>query len=241
MTTLSPHTTRANGTVLTATIYNADHVNHITNAQALNDDKVEGATPPVVDGNAVVFDGTSGVAVRDAGSPPLLIGDTQVLPIDQGGTGQDTAAEAFVALKQTATDALSGVVELATVAEVRSSADGALGLTADHLETAAAPVTLTDAATIAVDWATFINAVVTLGGNRTFGNPSNPKPGQWRRVKFIQDGTGSRTITWDTQYVFPNGDNLVLSTAAGAIDTAYIYCDTTTRFEVHLGGLAWAA
>jgi len=36
MATILPHTTRATGTVLTAAIYNADHQNHITNANALN-------------------------------------------------------------------------------------------------------------------------------------------------------------------------------------------------------------
>lgn len=75
MTTINPHTTRANGTILTATIYNTDHTNHITNAQALNTGKIEGATPPVVDGHAPIFDGTSGSAVRSAGAAPRLIGN----------------------------------------------------------------------------------------------------------------------------------------------------------------------
>lgn len=70
MATINAHTTRANGTVLTATIYNADHVNHISNAQALNSDKLEGATPPVVDGHVAVFDGTSGAALRTGGAFP---------------------------------------------------------------------------------------------------------------------------------------------------------------------------
>lgn len=43
---------------------------------------------------------------------------------------------------------------------------------------ALAPVALADAATIALDLATGINFTVTLGGNRTLGNPSNAKPGQ---------------------------------------------------------------
>lgn len=38
MVTIIPHTTRASGTVLTASIYNADHQNHITNATTINDD-----------------------------------------------------------------------------------------------------------------------------------------------------------------------------------------------------------
>lgn len=36
MAVVNPHTTRATGTVLTAAIYNADHQNHITNANNVN-------------------------------------------------------------------------------------------------------------------------------------------------------------------------------------------------------------
>lgn len=41
MATINPHTTRATGTILTAAIYNGDHVNHINNANALNVAKLE--------------------------------------------------------------------------------------------------------------------------------------------------------------------------------------------------------
>ena len=41
MATITAHTTRADGTRLTDTIYNSDHVNHVTNATALNTAKLE--------------------------------------------------------------------------------------------------------------------------------------------------------------------------------------------------------
>lgn len=66
MTSISPHTTRAPGTILTATIYNFDHGNHIANAQALNAGKIEGAGS-VVDSTVVLFDGVSGSAVKASG------------------------------------------------------------------------------------------------------------------------------------------------------------------------------
>lgn len=44
MATINPHTTRATGTILTAAIYNADHQNHISNANALNVDVVDALT-----------------------------------------------------------------------------------------------------------------------------------------------------------------------------------------------------
>lgn len=71
MSTISGHTTRAAGTILTASIYNSDHVNHITNAQTLNTDKVEGTAPPVVDGHGVLWNGTAGNSFKTAGYVPL--------------------------------------------------------------------------------------------------------------------------------------------------------------------------
>jgi hypothetical protein len=152
-----------------------------------------------------------------------------------------TVAAAFEVIKQAASETLAGVLELATDAEIRASSAGGLALTAADLETAAAPVALTDAATVAVDWASGINFTVTLAGNRTLGNPTNGKPGQWRRVQITQDATGSRTLAYGGQYLHPGSTEPVLSTAANAVDTLYIYCRTTSLFEVHVGGKAWAA
>jgi hypothetical protein len=57
-------------------------------------------------------------------------------------------------------------------------------------------VALTDAATIAVDASQGNTFRVTLGGNRTMGVPTNPTNGQRIMFEIIQDGTGSRTITF---------------------------------------------
>lgn len=43
MSVIVPHASRAAGTILTAALYNTDHVNHVTNALSLNTDKVEAA------------------------------------------------------------------------------------------------------------------------------------------------------------------------------------------------------
>lgn len=49
--------------------------------------------------------------------------------IANGGTGQTTAAAAFTAIKQAATDAATGVVELATAAEVQTGTDTTRAIT----------------------------------------------------------------------------------------------------------------
>ena len=57
-------------------------------------------------------------------------------------------------------------------------------------------VSLTDGATINVDFNNSQNFAVQLGGNRALGNPSNCVPGQTGSFFFIQDGTGSRTLSF---------------------------------------------
>jgi hypothetical protein len=63
-------------------------------------------------------------------------------------------------------------------------------------------VALTDAATITWNAATQPVAKVTLGASRTMGLPANPVSGQFISLLIIQDGTGSRTITWNAAYEF---------------------------------------
>lgn len=127
------------------------------------------------------------------------------------------------------TTALTFATPKATNAQLWSAALDRL-VTTDLIETAAAPVALADAVTIAVNWDEGINRETTLGGNRTLGNPTNGQPGTWRTFKFTQDGTGSRTLAYGNQYHFAGGVEPVLSTAAGSIDFLMVYCVTTTLF-----------
>jgi len=64
--------------------------------------------------------------------------------------------------------------------------------------------TLTDAATIVWNVINSPVAKVTLGASRTLAAPSGTTPaaGQFASLLIIQDGTGSRTITWNAVYEF---------------------------------------
>jgi len=79
-------------------------------------------------------------------------------------------------------------------------------------------VALTDASTIAVDLATGQNFSVTLGGNRTLGNPTNCVAGITGSVFVTQDGTGSRTLAYSGYWKFAGGTAPTLSTTAAAVD-----------------------
>ena len=77
---------------------------------------------------------------------------------------------------------------------------------------------LSDGATITIDMATACHHSVTLGGNRTFAAPSNQVVGQSGSIFITQDGTGSRTASFNSAFKFVGGVAPTLSTAASAID-----------------------
>jgi hypothetical protein len=111
-------------------------------------------------------------------------------------------------------------VDIATAAEFRANTADQI-LDTDGVWSAAETVTLTDAATIAVDMSAFINATVTLGGNRTLGQPSNTKVGQSGFIRINQDATGNRTLAYHADWKFDGGSDPTLSTAASATDVLY--------------------
>lgn len=90
-----------------------------------------------------------------------------------------------------------------------------------------AQATLSDGATISWDASVAQSAAVTLGGNRTLANPTNAIGGFTYILKVIQDGTGSRTLSYGANYKWPNGTAPVLSTTAGAYDILGFYYDGT--------------
>jgi len=78
--------------------------------------------------------------------------------------------------------------------------------------------TLTDGATITWDVSTSPVAKVTLGGNRTLSAPTNGATGQFVSLLVIQDGTGSRTLTWNSAYEFASDTAPTLTTTASLGD-----------------------
>jgi len=129
---------------------------------------------------------------------------TGTLSLTNGGTGQTSASAAFGALKQAADETNTGVLDLATDAEIRAATTGAHALTAADLESAAALVTITDGATITPDWDAFINGQITLAGNRTLNAPTNLQTMVWRQI-WIQGNDGTdRTLTLGAGYLGPN-------------------------------------
>tara|TARA_R110002074_G_scaffold205140_2_gene373477 strand:+ start:59 stop:748 length:690 start_codon:yes stop_codon:yes gene_type:complete len=95
--------------------------------------------------------------------------------------------------------------------------------------------TLTDGSTISWDVSTDPIAKVTLAGNRTMAAPSNPLgSGQYISLLIIQDGTGSRTLTWNSTFEFKDDTAPTLTTTATMSDlfTFRYYAGSTKWVEV---------
>jgi hypothetical protein len=94
--------------------------------------------------------------------------------------------------------------------------------------------TLTDGATITADFATTNHFQVTLGGNRTLANPSNQTAGQSGAIRIVQDGTGSRTLAYGSNWKFSNGSAPVLTTTANAVDILVYFVESASRITARL-------
>ena len=141
-----------------------------------------------------------------------------------GGTlVTSTAAELNILDGVTSTATELNYSDLATLGT--SAASKVLSANANNLTTISGAVlctedTLTDQATIAWDVIASPVAKVTLGANRTLAAPSGTSPaaGQFVALTVIQDGTGSRTLTWNATYEFKDDTAPTLTTTAAKGD-----------------------
>jgi hypothetical protein len=195
------------------------------------------------------------VKVRDSASSGVpsdqVLTTTQILIGDGAGV---TAA----ALSGAATMTNAGVVSLATGIDATKIADGTVTSTefqyintlssnaqtqinakgaGDALLGTAQTWTagqrgevtaLTSATTVTIDMANSNNFSCTMAHNIAFANPSNDTAGQCGSIFLTQDGTGSRTASWGTDWDFAGGTAPTLTTTAAAVDRIdYIILDAT--------------
>jgi len=93
---------------------------------------------------------------------------------------------------------------------------------------------LTDGATITPNMNNANNFSVTLGGNRTLANPTNLTAGQSGVIVITQDGTGSRTLAYGSNFKFPGGTAPTLTTTASAVDVLAYYVESASRITARL-------
>ncbi len=182
-------------------------------------------------GKLLIFTNSSPITVT---VPPDVLSQGDVVCIRQGAAGQVTLVAGSGVTLSSSDDLLSTRTQSAQIAVIADGSNqfGVVGernapslgvalLAQANVFTRAqtvTPVALTDAATIATDAELSNTFTVTLGGNRTLGNPTNLVDGGIYNWYIKQDGTGSRTLAYASYFTWPGGTEPTLSTAAASID-----------------------
>ena len=74
------------------------------------------------------------------------------------------------------------------------------------------------AANVTLDFANTNHFALTLGTNTNLNRPSNLTAGQAGSIFIVQDGTGSRTLSYSSVFDFAGGEAPTLTTTASAVD-----------------------
>lgn len=179
--------------------------------------------------NNIITDTTTGMKIGTATSQKL--GFFNATPVVQP-TGAILTALANLGLVGTPTLASSALSDGANLALLNT----AQSFTAGQAVTPTAAGTQSAAGTLTPNFASSNSVTFTFGaGNLTIANPSNVKAGQTYIIAATQDATGSRTITWGSQYkcggAACGSSGITLSTAANAKDIITCFADTTTTIN----------
>ena len=165
--------------------------------------------------------------------------NTSVRPVNTKGLNLGTAASADIGVCATNVPdiSLADIRYLRTSVTVNTTLLGTKTIRDGQfvISTSARAVnpitTLTDAASIAVDFLTGNNFMVTLTDNRTLAAPSNATAGQTGLIYIAQDGTGNRTLGYNTVYKFVSGSAPVLTTTANAMDMLVYSARSATTID----------
>ena len=154
-----------------------------------------------------------------------------------------TAAEGLILTGQGSTndvtiknDADADVIEIPTgtvnVTVAGSLVGGTIILAATDTDTS-------NTGNVTIDFSAHQNFVLTLTGNTTLVNPSTEAVGQAGVFVFIQDGTGSRTLSLGTDYESPASGGITLSTAAAAVDVVPYFVKASGSIQLGAPQLAF--
>ena len=172
-------------------------------------EKIEGdGTDLTISANNLNVDAAADITL-DAGGADIKFADDGTNLLGFANSSSDVVIKPLVDAK----DIIFHQYDGTSILEIN---DGAY---AKFTAAAVAPeATLTDGATVSWNALTQQVAKLTLGGNRTLGSASSGVTGEFISLLVIQDGTGSRTVTWNAAYEFASDTAPTLTTTANLGD-----------------------
>jgi hypothetical protein len=129
----------------------------------------------------------------------------------------------------------SGAAAAANVTTLGSTA----AITGGTIVLAATDTDTSNTGSVTIDFSAHQNFVLTLTGNVTLANPSTEAVGQAGVFVFIQDGTGSRTLSLGTDYETAASGGITLSTAAAAVDVVPYFVKASGSIQLGAPQLAF--
>ena len=194
-------------------------------------------------------DGTNVVEVSlDSLGGAIGTASLPTVPITKGGTGLTAAGSANQALKM---NSGGSALEFGTL-PIAGGGTGATTLAGANIVASNANTTFTKAlrgstltagsqtGSVTLDFDSYQHFVLTATGNVTLANPTTESVGQSGIIVFIQDGTGSRTLSLGTDYETAGGAGLTISTAASAVDVIPYFVKAASSIQLGAPQLAFA-
>lgn len=182
---------------------------------------------------------------------PLTTGVTGILPIANGGTNANSAAQAFSNIKQAASTTATGVVELATDAETQTGTDATRAVTPAGLASVVASTTLRGLVELATDAeaqagtdtaraitpaallaANVVASTVTATTSGTAVTLTGTVPSTAKRVTVILDQVSTSGTSPVLVQLGTSGPTWVTSGYVGHADNAY---GTPTSYTAGMG------
>ena len=137
----------------------------------------------------------------------------------------------------TATQAELDAVSNASLAKAGGTMTGTL---VAKVATTATDTDTSNTGNITLDFSANQNFVLTLTGNITLVNPSTEAVGQSGFIAFLQDSTGSRTVSLGTDYETAGAAGLTLTSTASATDLVPYLVVASNRILLGTPQLAFA-
>ena len=181
------------------------------------------------------------ILFRGSGTNDTAI-EVNVMSSYQSGTGSGTAllfegqeGQLFSITDNLSSGTLFSVADITGLPTLEVNADGEVKL-AEYGTNVTVYTGLktplesnTDGSTVTFDLDSSSTHTVTLGGNRTLAI-SNEDAGQKFIINLVQDGTGSRTVTWFSTIKWAGGSAPTLTTTADKADSFGFLCTGTDAY-----------